>query len=174
MDRQFLNGQFDAGNFFERLAEKNLLARTHNFVFCRVSDLTGFEEAVNNMQEAQNFICVADVDEGFMSMNNTPKTRSVKTVFFAMRHAEGNMSERKECMEIMREIFRQFMSVLNLTRVKLQHKCIYLDPQIDFHEIPEYFFSGCAAAYYQIAVDVFTDIVYRNEEWSESLDSLFD
>jgi hypothetical protein len=34
-----------------------------------------------------------------------------------------------------------------------------------FSEIDRYFFSGCACAYFQIAVDVYTDLRYNADEW---------
>jgi hypothetical protein len=75
------------------------------------------------------------------------------------------MDARTECMETMRELFRQFMSVLILERVKLEQNRIYLDPRISFNEIDQYFFSGCACAYFQIAVDIYTDLRYNENEW---------
>lgn len=77
---------------------------------------------------------------------STPRTRRVKIVFFAMRHAVDDMVARNECMETMRELFRQYMSVLILEKVKLEQDCIYLDPRITFNEIDRYFFSGGACA----------------------------
>lgn len=100
-------------------------------------------------------------------LNNTPRTRCVKTIFFAMRHAAEDIEARAECMEIMRELFRQFMSRLLPEKVRLEQNCIYLDPRISFNEIDRYFFSGAAGAYFQIAVDVFTDLRYNADEWVE-------
>ena len=77
------------------------------------------------------------------------------------------MAARSECMETMRELFRQFMSRLILEKVKLEQNCIYLDPRISFNEIDRYFFNGAAGAYFQMAVDVFTDLRYNADEWSE-------
>ncbi|MEE1022885.1 MAG: hypothetical protein U0L83_07130, partial [Muribaculaceae bacterium] len=82
-----------------------------------------------------------------------------------MRHAAEDMAARAECMETMRELFRQFMSRLLPEKVRLEQNCIYLDPRISFNEIDRYFFNGAAGAYFQIAVDVFTDLRYRAEEW---------
>jgi hypothetical protein len=82
-----------------------------------------------------------------------------------MRHAVDDMDARTECMETMRELFRQFMSVLILERVKLEQNRIYLDPRISFNEIDRYFFSGCACAYFQIAIDIYTDLRYNENEW---------
>lgn len=162
-----LNGRWDATAFFERLAATNRLARQEGFTFCRVSGLEGFEEALAEMQTSPAFICVSDIADGYTELNNTPRTRRVKTVFFAMRHAAEDMAARAECMKIMRELFRQFASQLILEKVKLEQNCIYLDPRISFNEIDRYFFSGCACAYFQIAVDVFTDLRYNPDEWSE-------
>lgn len=160
-----LNGRWNAAAFFEDLTNSNRLARQEGFCFCRVSGLDGFEEAVNEATTATAFVCVSDIADGFTELNNTPRTRRVKTIFFAMRHAAENMQEREKCMEIMRELFRQFMSKLILEKVRLEQNCIYIDPRIAFNEIDRYFFTGAAGAYFQIAVDVFTDLRLNDDEW---------
>lgn len=157
---------WDAVNFFEQLTDENLLARQEKFTFCRVSGLDGFEEALETMQSSVAFVCVSDIAGGYTELNNTPRTRRVKTVFLAMRHALNDMAARQECMDTMRELFRQFMSKLILEKTKLEQHCIYLDPRITFTEIDRYFASGCACAYFQIAVDVFTDLRYNSTEWN--------
>ena len=156
---------WNATAFFENLLAKNRLARHENFVFCRVSGLDGFEEALAGMQTTANFCCVSDIADGYTELNNSPRTRRVKTMFLAMRHAVENMDARNECMETMHELFRQMMSVLILEKTKLEQSCIYLDPRISFNEIDRYFFSGCACAYFQIAVDKYTDLRYNADEW---------
>ena len=161
-----LNGRWDAAKFFEELTATNKLAQQEQFVFCRVSGLDGFEEAVNQAQTQRAFVCVSDIADGYTELNNSPRTRRVKTVFFAMRHAAEDMSARAECMEIMRELFRQFMSRLLPEKVMLEQNCIYLDPRISFNEIDRYFFNGAAGAYFQIAVDVYTDLRYNKDEWN--------
>lgn len=55
-----------------------------------------FEELTATTKLAQNEHFV------FTELNNTPHTRRVKTVFFAMRYTAEDMSARAECMEIMR------------------------------------------------------------------------
>ena len=117
------------------------------------------------MQTASAFVCVSDIADGYTELNNTPRTRRVKTVFLAMRHAAEDMEARSECMETMRELFRQFASQLILEKTRLEENCIYIDPRITFNEIDRYFFSGCACAYFQIAVDCYTDLRYNADEW---------
>lgn len=167
---EILNGTWDASAFFLRLTATNTLALAEGFTFCRVSGLQGFEEAIERMQTRTAFICVSDINDGYTELNNTPRTRRVKTVFMAMRHKADDMEARSECMEIMRELFRQFMSQLILEKVRLEQNCIYLDPRITFTEIDRYFFSGAAGAYFQIAVDCFTDLRFNSEEWMSEHD----
>ena len=70
-----------------------------------------------------------------------------------------------QCMDTMRELFRQFMSKLILEKTKQEQHNIYLDSRISFQEIDQYFFSGCACAFFQIAVDTYTDLRYDPTEW---------
>ena len=146
---------WDATSFFERLTDTNILARNKKFRFCKVSGLQGFEDALASLQTTTAFVCVSDTAEGYTELNNSPRTRRVKTVFFAMRHQLGNMAAR----------LRQYMSVLILESTKLQERSLYLDPRIRFSEIPEYFASGCACASFQVAVDIYTDLRYNEAEW---------
>jgi hypothetical protein len=132
-----------------------------------VSGLDGFEEALSKMQSHTAFVCISDISQGYTELNNTPQTRRVKTVFLAMRHLINDMNARERCMDAMRELFRQFMSVLILEQTKLQQHSIYVDPRISFQEIDRYFFSGCACAYFQIAVDTYTDLQFNEAEWTE-------
>lgn len=159
------NGRWSATQFFEHLTATNRLAKRENFTFCQVSGLDGFEEALDNMQQSLAFVCVSDIANGYTELHNTPRTRRVKTIFMAMRHKIDDMTARLDCMETMRELFRQYMSLLILEKTKLEEKCIYLDPRISFNEIDRYFFSGCACAYFQVAVDVYTDLRYNADEW---------
>lgn len=161
------NFNWDATTFFQRLTAENRLAAEQGFTFCRVSGLEGFEDALANMQSSLAFVCVSDIAQGYMELNNTPQTRRVKTVFLAMRHAVDDMQARAACMDTLRELFRQFMTRLLPERTHLEEHCIYLDPRISFNEIDRYFFSGCACAYFSVAVNIFTDLRYNQDEWTD-------
>lgn len=159
------NINWDATAFFASITDSNKFAKAHDFVFARVSGLDGFEEALQQLQSATAFVAVSDISQGYIEVNNSPHTRRVKTVFLAMRHALGDMTARQECMDTMRELFRQFMSKLILEKTKQEQQNIYLDHRISFQEIDQYFFSGCACAYFQVAVDTYTDLRYDPTEW---------
>ena len=158
---------WNATAFFEKLTATNRLAQQEHFRFCRVSGLQGFEEALAAMGSTTAFVCVSDNSDGYTDINNSPHTRRIKTVFVAMRHALDNQEARLQCLDTMRELFRQYMSVLILEKTKLEENCIYLDPRIRFTEIPQYFASGCACAYFQVAVDIYTDLRHNPNEWIE-------
>lgn len=159
------NFNWNATAFFQKLTEQNKLAKEQGFRFCKVTGLQGFEEALDHMQSSTAFVAVDDSSQGYMDLANSPHTRRIKTVFLAKRHAIDDMAARGRCMDTMRELFRQFMSRLILERTRLEEHAIYLDQRIQFQEIDEYFFSGCACSYFQVAVDTYTDLRFRYEEW---------
>lgn len=159
------NFNWDAPALFKRLTERNRLARDNGYRFALVSSLEGFHGALGSMLSTKAFVAVSDISEGGVDIENSPHTRRVKTVFLARRHPEGNMVARQECMDNMRELFRQFMSVLVQEKTKLEENDIFIDSRIKFSEIDRYFFTGCACAYFQIAVDTYTDLSYNPDEW---------
>ena len=132
---------WNATAFFQNLVARNKFATAHGFTFARVSGLEGFEEALQNMQSTTAFVCVSDMSQGYIALANTPRTRRVKTIFLAMRHAIDDMEARLSCMETLREVFRQFMSMLILERTRLEQSCIYLDERITFNEIRVFLFG---------------------------------
>lgn len=159
------NFNWDAAAFFERLTLANKHAVNNGFRFVRVSSLEGFHAAIGKMYSAKAYVAVSDESQGTMSLDNSPHTRRVKTVFLAMRHADDDMEAREKCLAKMRELFRQFMSLLILEKTRLEEQCIFIDERISFNEIDRYFFTGCACAYFQIAIDTYTDLVYNPDEW---------
>lgn len=162
---QYNNFNWDSATFFERLTASNKHAQKNGYRFVRVSSLEGFHDALTNMNSTKAYVAVSDDSQGSMSLNNTPHTRRVKTVFLAMRHAVDDMNAREKVMANMRELFRQFMSMLILEKTRLEENCIFIDERISFTEINRYFFTGCACAYFQIAIDTYTNLIYNPDEW---------
>jgi len=156
---------WNISSFIKRLLSLNPYAQKHKFCFCNVSGLQGFEEALEQMQTSVAFVCVSNLSDGYIELDNSPHNKKVKTIFIAMRHPLGNMEARQKCMDVMQELFRQFMSVLILEKTRLQENHIYLDSRIKFTEIDRYFFSGCACAYFQIGYDLYTDFIFNPAEW---------
>lgn len=161
-----MNGfNWDAAAFFERLTNANKLAKSKNFRFARVSSLEGYHTLISKTLDMTACVAVSDTSEGGTEMNNTPHTRRVKTVFLFMRHAADRQDLRQKCLDTMNELFRQFLTVLIQEKTRLSEDCIYIDPYIKFTEIDKYFYSGGACAFFQIAMDTFTDLSYNPDEW---------
>lgn len=156
---------WDAAAFFEKLTAANKLARDNGFAFERVSSLEGFHALISNALSTTAYVAVSDTSSGGTELNNSPHTRRIKTVFLFMRHKADDPKARQDCLDLMNELFRQFMSVLFQEKTRLRENSIYLDDRISFTEIDKYFYTGGACAFFQIAVDTFTNLVYNPEEW---------
>ena len=159
---------WDAAAFFERLTNTNKLAKDLGFMFDGVSSLEGFLSLISSALSSKAYVAVSDTSSGGIDLNNTPHTRRVKTVFLFMRHKADDPKARQACLDKMEELFRQFMSVLILEKTRLRERCIYLDDRISFTEIDKYFYTGGACAFFQIADDKFTKLVFDPDEWTET------
>jgi len=162
-----LNFDWNATAFFQTLTQENKLCQSKGYNFAKCSGLDGLEDFLATMQTVTRAVLVSDISPGVTDLNNAPRTRRVKTVFFVCRHALGNMDARNAAMAELREIFRQFMSRVLLEKSRIEQGILYFDPRVQFTEISPYFASGCACAYFQIAVNTMTDLQYRADEWQQ-------
>lgn len=161
------SGEWKVDKYFKRLLDLNRLAIKHDFNFCLVSGLQGLEDMLHLSQSCTSFFAVSDTSDGYMSIDQSAQNRRVKTVFMAMRHAESDMQARNMCMDIMREIFRQIMTVLSRDRRRFANLKLFIDGRVQFSEIEQYFFTGCACAYFQIAVDNFRPVCICENDWTD-------
>lgn len=159
------NFNWDATSYFEDLTSSNRLCKSLDAKFCRVSGLEGFQEALTRFQRAKMIVAASDIAPGVLDLTNSPHIRRAKLVFMAMRHSIDSMQAREECMDLMREVFRQFMSCLIMERVQIEQNGIYIDDNVAFTEIDRYFASGMACAYFQLGITSYTNLVYNPEEW---------
>ena len=161
------SGEWNASGYFKRLLDLNRMALENHFEFCKVSGLQGLEDMLGLAQSCNSFFAVSEVSDGFMSIGQSAQNRKIKTVFLAMRHTESDMSARAMCFDIMQEIFRQMMTVLSRDRRKFHSLKVFIDDKVQFSEIEQYFFSGCACAYFQIAVDNYRPVCICKDDWTE-------
>lgn len=159
--------EWSATDFFRRLVPRNRLAQRKGFVFCEISGLEGLEEAVASMQNTKAFVCVAENAAGYTDLDNTPHTRRIRTVFLAMRHKLDDMQARQSCMDTMRELHRQFCSVLIREKTRLEENMQYLDPRINLQEVSRYLIPGTAVCMFEIAVNTYIDLQFRPDEWQD-------
>lgn len=161
--------EWNVGRYFKRLLDINRLAISYRFQFCSVSGLQGLEDMLHLAKNTANFFAVSDISDGYMQISDcSPHSRCVRTCFMAMRHQEGNMEARNRCMEIMRELFRQLVSVLSHDMSMLYHHHVNVSERIAFNEIEYYFFSGCACSFFNITIDYPLNLCISKNEWTES------
>lgn len=151
--------------FFRSLTEQNKLCQEKGFRFVEISGLQGLEEALASMQNHSNFVFVQDNAAGYTSLENTPHTRRVRTVFVAMRHKLNDMKARRAAMDIISEIHMQFCSRLIQERTRLQENMQYLDQRINLQEVSQYLVPGTAICMFEISVDTYIDLSYNPEHW---------
>ncbi len=159
------NINWSAFDYFSSLLAHNKLAQEKGFKCFRCSGLDGFNDALTAYQRTMSMMCVNDVSEGYIELDNSPHTRRVKTIFLARRHKVDDMNARDAAMDVLRELFRQLMSRFLKERNRLEQKLLYINSQIRFNEISRYFYNGCACAYFQITIDTYTDLRENAEEW---------
>ena len=156
---------WDATAFFERLTASNKFAQENGYRFHPVSGLEGFHGALTNALQTQAFVCVSDTSDGGLDLDNTPHTTRIKEVYLAFRHRAKDERLRNKAMENMRELFRQFMTVLMQEKIRVEECGIYLDSRIAFKEVDRYFYTGAACAFFQLRIDTFTNLEYNPDEW---------
>ena len=156
---------FDSVKFFEDCTAHSILARKHNFQFARISGLDSFEEALQSMTTAPALVCASDCSEGVLELVTVPAERRVHTVMLAMRHANHDMHARQQCMNILRELFKQFISRIIREKDQIEKDCQFIDDRITFNEVDRYFFPGCACAYFNITVTTYVDIIFDDSQW---------
>lgn len=156
---------WDAYPYFEKIVSENKICRTNNYQLCRVSSLQGFEDALNKFQSGKAFVCVADESDAKLCLNNTGHSKFIKTVFLAKRHPANDMAKRDEAFKELRTLGRQLLSRFLKEKQRIDLGFLYIDNEVNFSEIPQAFFNGCACLYFNIMVGVYVDLSYNEAEW---------
>ena len=162
--------KWDAAAFFEDLTRRNKLAREKGFRFCRISGLTGMEEALAAMQNTPAFVMVSDAPVGTMDTDNTPHLRRTVMVILAMRHPIDNMQARQQCLDTMQELFRQFMSATIPERVRLERNMCFLEPRVTLQVFNKYLTPGVTCYEFEMSATYYVDLTYQTDEWNEPED----
>lgn len=163
--------QWDAAAFFERLTATNRLAQEKGFRFCRISGLAGMEEALATMQDTPAFVMVSDAATGAMDTENTPHIRRTVMVILAMRHAMDDLRARQECLGVMQELFRQYMSALLPERSRLAHNMLYLEPKVALQVFGRYLTPGVTCYEFEVSSTAYIDLAWQEEEWLSEVES---
>jgi len=163
--------QFDAQEYFFRLAEKNKLIRKMGFYIGYCSGPGGLREVMDEYRDAENFILIDDTTSGNTFSNKVGWfERNVYCVNIIAGYEHGNAHDYNSKLRLCRRIFRQFLSRLIHDKEKYVYgqSLMYLNTQAIYsNEFGRYSFNGATGLFFQIQNDEPTCLCYQPEDWEE-------
>ncbi len=166
---------FDALDYFKNLGEKNRLCKLHGFkpVFCSGPD--SIEGVMNEFQKTANFVMVDDTTDGnTFSEGVSFFQRRVYTVFILASYKWDDMKDRKDKLDLYREIFKQFIRRMIWDKNRLESE----DEDDDFtflnvekiysKEYGRYTMNGVTGLYFMVSNDEPESMEYEDELQMES------
>lgn len=160
---------FNSYSYFEGLCRENLLAKKHDFQFCRCAGLNGLQEAIDKFQTAGAFFCIDDTTDGTtFERNGGYFQRRVFTVFLLKNYLYDDMEDRMSSLTVCRTLYAQLYSRMLVDSDRLTNDLIYLNTdRVHFREIENYFLNGCTGLYFMIDVDEPLNLAYDETEWEK-------
>ena len=162
---------FDALEYFKTLGEKNRLCKQHGFkpVFCSGPD--SIEGVMQEFQKTANFVMIDDTTDGnTFSEGVSFFQRRVYTVFILATYKWDDMKDRKDKLNLCREIFKQF--VRRMIWDKNQLESVDNDDDFTFlnvekiysKEYGRYTMSGVTGLYFMVSNDEPESMEYEDEQ----------
>ena len=161
---------WDVAGFFKDLTARNKLAAQYGFKYVKISGLTGLEDAIETMQQTPAFVCVSDSPFSSLEMGNTPHFSRTVMVVLAMRHKLDDAAAREQCIGVMTELFRQFMSVVQQQDEQLKQNMMFLDNRVTLQVLNKYLTPGTTSMVFEITTVSYADFSYQEEDWTDESD----
>ena len=161
---------FDPLDYFKHLAETNRMCRENGFkpVFC--SGPENLEGVMAEYRDTANFVIIDDTTDNNVHFNKPGWFRkTVYTVWIVAAYDYNDMEQRKERMNLCREIYRQFLSRALRDRSSMRYgEAMYYfgTSNVYYKELGRYSLNGATGLYFMIENDIPEDLTYKNEEWS--------
>jgi hypothetical protein len=162
-----MSDMFNAIEYLEKIAKANSLAKKHEFIVGECSGIEGLEPLMQNYRKAANYIMVDDTVDGSMISNRVGwYNRRTYTVFIFAMYREDDMDDRRQKLDLCREIFRQLLSHLIADTEKYEYDLVYMRTQsIQYRELNSYNFSGVTGLYFMLNVDEPADLQFDASLW---------
>ena len=160
---------FDAQAYFKNLTERNKLAMQYGFYPCACSGINSLEDMLLNFQSKGAFVSVDDTNDSQISRQGAGFfAKRTITVFVLRRYKFGDMTSRKEALDVCRRLYRQFVSRLLVDSARIENDFTYLNTdRIFYRELGEYYLNGLTGLYFMIDVNEPEDLRYDAAEWTE-------
>lgn len=157
---------FDAVNYIKTLKESCI--DTQDYQFAQVTGLSHLEEVISNSKRHDKFVAIDDTDEGVtFKIGGAFYERRMYTVFILLGFDLDDMDDRKAKMATARDIFRTFLSKINVdSQEYLEEQLVYFDnDKIDFYEFPGYAAAQATGLYFSFTVEHPIELIYDGSKW---------
>ncbi len=158
---------FNAHAYFENICKRMKLTSEKKYKFCRVTGIDHLEETIHNFTSEKAYFCIDDTEDGAsIKKGGAWFEKRAYTIFLLKKFPFNKMDMQKAALDECRQIYRNILSKLIADRSRLENEMTYLDTErIAYHEIPGYFVSGCTGLYFNIIIEIPTNLVYDGNEW---------
>ena len=150
------------------MTEHNKLCKEHEFKAVTASGPENLEGVMAEYRKTENFVIIDDTSDNRVFCGKPGWfTVSTVTVWIVAATHYNDGDDRKEKMELCREIFRQFLArLISEQQVKGRQDLMFMElEQVLYKELGRYSLNGATGLYFMLDSQEPTNLVSRKDEW---------
>ena len=150
------------------MTEHNKLCKEHGFKAVTASGPENLEGVMAEYRKTENFVIIDDTSDNRVFCGKPGWfTVSTVTVWILAATHYNDGEDRKEKMELCREIFRQFLArLISEQQVKGRQDLMFMElEQVLYKELGRYSLNGATGLYFMLDSQEPTNLVSRKDEW---------
>lgn len=150
------------------MTEHNKLCKEHGFKAVTASGPENLEGVMAEYRKTENFVIIDDTSDNRVFCGKPGWfTVSTVTVWIVAATHYNDGDDRKEKMELCREIFRQFLArLISEQQVKGRQDLMFMElEQVLYKELGRYSLNGATGLYFMLDSQEPTKLVSRKDEW---------
>lgn len=160
--------KFDAIAEMQWMTEHNKLCKEYGFKAVTASGPENLEGVMAEYRKTENFVIIDDTSDNRVFCGKPGWfTVSTVTVWIVAATHYNDGDDRKEKMELCREIFRQFLArLISEQQVKGRQDMMFMElEQVLYKELGRYSLNGATGLYFMLDSQEPTNLVSRKDEW---------
>lgn len=150
------------------MTEHNKLCKEHGFKAVTASGPENLEGVMAEYRKTENFVIIDDTSDNRVFCGKPGWfTVSTVTVWIVAATHYNDGDDRKEKMELCREIFRQFLArLISEQQVKGRQDLMFMElEQVLYKELGRYSLNGATGLYFMLDSQEPTNLVSWKDEW---------
>ncbi len=150
------------------MTEHNKLCQVHGFKAVTASGPENLEGVMAEYRKTENFVIIDDTSDNRVFCGKPGWfTVSTVTVWIVAATHYNDGEDRKEKMELCREIFRQFLArLISEQQVRGRQDLMFMElEQVLYKELGRYSLNGATGLYFMLDSQEPTNLVSRKDEW---------